>query len=143
MALVALAVVAVMLGAAVPADAATAQERRLVAQVRALKAANARQATRIRTMTSTLASLRTALEARRDERDAARADVARLTTDLATRTTERDNALAGLPAAISAAPRERFWELVFTPARTAWPCDSYYSSTGYWSLTFTTISEYC
>ena len=101
-------------------------------------------------MTTTLASLRTALEARRDERDAARADVARLTTDLATRTTERDNALArvtvltgerdaalaGLPAAISAVPLGSFWELVFTPARAKWPCDSYYSSGGYWSLSF-------
>jgi hypothetical protein len=44
---------------------------------------------------------------------------------------------AGLPDAILAVPIADFYRLVFTPARQAWPCDSFYQGTsGYWSLSF-------
>jgi hypothetical protein len=51
-------------------------------------------------------------------------------------TGQRDRALSGLPAAISAVPLADFTRLVFTPARAAWPCDSFYSSGSYWSYSF-------
>lgn len=78
------------------------------------------------------------------ERDSARAELATTKETLATRTTERDNALAGLPAAIVAVPISDFRRLVFDPARAAWPCDSFYAGTGgYWSYDFTNPSEFC
>lgn len=42
----------------------------------------------------------------------------------------------GLPNAILAVPIGDFWRLVFTPSRQAWKCDSLYSGSGYWALTF-------
>lgn len=51
--------------------------------------------------------------------------------------TQNDQLRAGLPQAILAVPLEDFGRLVFTPARQAWRCDSFYQGTGgYWSLSF-------
>lgn len=49
---------------------------------------------------------------------------------------------AGLPDAIKAVPQSDFYSLVLAPARASWPCTSYYSSGGYWSLEFSTPG-YC
>lgn len=64
-----------------------------------------------------------------------------LAARLTTMTTARDNALAGLPAAIQAVPLESFVTLVLDPIRSAAvraPCDdSYYAgSSGYIAYTF-------
>jgi septal ring factor EnvC (AmiA/AmiB activator) len=64
------------------------------------------------------------------------AQVQSLQASVADLTGQRDRALAGLPAAISAVPLADFPRLVFAPARAAWPCDSFYQGTGYWSYTF-------
>lgn len=55
---------------------------------------------------------------------------------VATVSQQRDQALAGLPAAIAAVPIADFSRLVFAPARAAWPCDSLYASGTYWSYSF-------
>jgi hypothetical protein len=49
---------------------------------------------------------------------------------------ERDAARADLPTAIKSVPLNEFVALVLSPARAAWPCDSYYQSGSYWSYTF-------
>lgn len=51
-------------------------------------------------------------------------------------TTDNTNLKAGLPDAILAVPVNEFTRLVFAPARQAWPCDSFYSSDGFYSYTF-------
>jgi len=124
--------IAIVVLAAVSATtpAATAQShtptrelKQLRNQVQQQRAEITRKATRI----EALSKQRNEYAAERDQ----------LRNDLTAMTTARDNALAGLPAAITAVPTDQFWTLVFSPARATWPCDSYYSSSGYWSLDFT------
>jgi hypothetical protein len=55
---------------------------------------------------------------------------------VATVSQQRDQALAGLPAAIAAVPIADFSRLVFAPARAAWPCDSFFQSGSYWSYSY-------
>lgn len=86
----------------------------------------------------------------RGERDEARAQLATSQAQVAQLTpvanmvpglqAENASMRSGLPSAITAVPLDQFWELVFTPARQRWPCDSMYSSGGYWSLTFDSTS---
>jgi hypothetical protein len=131
----------------IPVEAGAATLRQQNAALRA-------EVTRLRTLSAlrltasrTLAARVTATVVERDaaisERNAlqatltvAQAALATAQTDLTTRTTQRDNALAGLPASISAVPIADFPRLVFDPARAAWPCDSFYTSGGYWSYNF-------
>lgn len=51
-------------------------------------------------------------------------------------TVTRDQALAGLPEAIKAVPIKDFHRLVFLPAFTVFPCDSYATSNTSWTFTF-------
>jgi hypothetical protein len=94
------------------------QQRLILAQSRTIT----RRDTRIASLEYAATLAAEALAAMTGERDTARA--------------QRDAALAGLPAAISGVPLNQFVTLVFQPARAAWPCDSFYSSGGYWSYTF-------
>lgn len=72
---------------------------------------------------------------RRETEDLA-GDVERLRTENFALATDNANLRAGLPDAIKAVPIADFPALVFSPARSAWPCDSFYSSGSYWSFTF-------
>lgn len=47
---------------------------------------------------------------------------------------------AGVSEAIKAVPLDQFLTLVIIPARDTWPCDSTYSSGGYWSIDFQSMS---
>jgi hypothetical protein len=49
---------------------------------------------------------------------------------------QRDQALAGLPAAIKVVPARDFHRLVFTPAFEVFPCDTYATSNTLWTFTF-------
>lgn len=49
---------------------------------------------------------------------------------------ERDTALQGLPNAIRVVPAKDFHRLVFAPAFSVYPCDTYFDSTVQWTFTF-------
>jgi hypothetical protein len=151
----ALLLITLLIVVSVPADAGAAtlrqQNTALRAEVARLKKLSALRLTASRTLAARVTKTAGERDAAISARDALQAALtmaqAALTTtqaDLATRTTQRDNALAGLPAAISAVPIADFPRLVFDPARSAWPCDSFYTGTsGYWSYDFTNPSPYC
>lgn len=114
---------------------------------RQLATANRLAALRL-TASRTLLTRATDAEADRGAAEKVVADLqaaaAAAAAEIASLTTARDNALAGLPAAIAAVPIANFRQLVFEPARTAYPCDSFYTgSSGYWSYNFTNPDEFC
>jgi hypothetical protein len=72
-----------------------------------------------------------------EQRNSLTYELADANSEITDLTTARDNALAGLPAAIFAVPNDQIWPMVLDPMRArSWPCDTYYTSTGYWSVEF-------
>lgn len=86
------------------------------------------------------AGRKAAEQAAADARQAASAADARAASadaNAAAAAAQAETLRQGLPAAIAAVPVNRFVELVLTPARALWRCDSVYTSSGYWSIEFT------
>ena len=129
-----------LLGVPALAEAGPKRERKLEIRVAALKLKLERVRDQRDSARADNTSLHTSVEALTSERDNLRSERDALRADNAVLISQRDDALKGLPDAISAVPLDEFWPLVFTPAREAWPCDSYYTSDGYWSVSFDSTS---